>query len=108
MRHPGPDADVARASEVLPETDAAALRPAPILDIRRLRQLLRERADLVVLVMITVSAAAVRIATLGLQGLDHDEATTAFGVLQPTFGGTLAAVEHLERTPPLYYILAWL
>jgi len=108
MRHPGPDADVARASEVLPETDAAALRPAPILDIRRLRPLLRERADLVALVVITVSAAAVRIATLGLQGLDHDEATTAFGVLQPTFGGTLAAVEHLERTPPIYYILAWL
>src|SRR4051794_18749782 len=108
MRHQGPDADLTRASEVVPEPDAAALRPAPAVDIRRLRQLVRERADLVALVVITAAAAAVRLAALGAQGLDHDEATTAFGVLQPTFGGTLAAVEHLERTPPLYYLVAWL
>jgi mannosyltransferase len=95
--------------EVVPSSDGGAVgRLAPALELRRLGYRLRERADIVALVMITGVAAGVRFATLGLQGLDHDEATTAFGVLQPTLGGTLSAVVHLERTPPLYYALAWL
>jgi mannosyltransferase len=81
---------------------------APAIELGRVRQLLRERADVVALLMITAIAATVRFATLGVQGLDHDESVTAVGVLQPTLGGTLAAVAHLERTPPLYYILEWL
>jgi mannosyltransferase len=66
------------------------------------------RADAALLVGITAAAAAIRFSTLGVQSLDHDEAVTALRVLQPTLGGTLHVVAHLERSPPLYYILAWI
>jgi mannosyltransferase len=89
-------------------THATELTTTPAIELGRVRMLLRERADVVALVMITAVAAAVRFATLGVQGLDHDESVTAVGVLQPTLAGTLSAVAHVERTPPLYYILEWL
>jgi len=89
-------------------THATELTASPAIELGRVRQLLRERADVVALVMITAVAAGVRFATLGSQGLDHDESVTAVGVLQPTLAGTLSAVAHLERTPPLYYIFEWL
>ena len=97
MQPRGADAELTHTTEL-----------APAIELRRMRQLLRERADVVALVMITAIAAGVRFAALGAQGLDHDESVTAVGVLQPTLGGTLSAVAHLERTPPLYYILEWL
>jgi mannosyltransferase len=81
---------------------------APAIELGRVRQLLRERADVIALVMITAVAAGVRFATLGTQGLDHDEAVTAAGVLHPSIGATISAVAQLERTPPLYYMLEWL
>jgi mannosyltransferase len=58
-------------------------------------------------VTITAVAAGIRFATLGVQSFDHDEAVTAIRVLQPSLGGTLDAVLHVERTPPLYYVIAW-
>ncbi len=89
-------------------THATELTTTSGFELGRVRQILRERADVVALVMITAVAGAVRFATLGIQGLDHDESVTAVGVLQPTLAGTLSAVAHLERTPPLYYVLEWL
>jgi len=59
-------------------------------------------------VTITAAAAAIRFATLGQQSFDHDEAVTAWRVLHPSLGATLNVTAHLERTPPLYYFLAWL
>jgi mannosyltransferase len=57
---------------------------------------------------ITAAAALIRFATLGHQSFDHDEAVTALRVLRPGLGDTLSVVAHLERSPPLYYVLAWL
>ena len=53
-------------------------------------------------------AAIVRFATLDHQSFDHDEAVTAIRVLHPGLGDTLSVVSHLERSPPLYYVLVWL
>ena len=53
-------------------------------------------------------AAIVRFATLDHQSFDHDEAVTAIRVLHPGLGDTLSVVSHLERSPPLYYVLIWL
>ncbi len=53
-------------------------------------------------------AALVRFATLGHQSYDHDEAVTAWRVLRGDLGGTLHVVSVNERSPPLYYVLAWL
>src|SRR5919201_4281137 len=72
------------------------------------RDLLGEHADAVGILAITAVAAAVRFSTLGVQSFDHDEAVTALKVLQPTLHGTVHAVTHLERSPPLYYLLAWI
>jgi hypothetical protein len=58
--------------------------------------------------LLFVLGAALRLATLGHQSLGHDEAVTVGRVLQPSLRGTLAAVGHSERTPYLYYVLAWL
>ena len=53
------------------------------------------------------AAAAIRFATLGHQSYDHDEAVTAWRVLRGGFGSTLDVVATGERSPPLYYLLAW-
>lgn len=97
----GADAELTQATEL-------ATPATPALELGRVRQLLREHADVIALVMITAMAAAVRFATLGVQGLDHDESVTAVGVLHPSLGGTISAVAQLERTPPLYYVFEWL
>ena len=56
---------------------------------------------------ITAVAAIVRFATLDLQSFDHDEAVTAARVIHPSLFDTLSVVGHSERSPPLYYVLAW-
>jgi mannosyltransferase len=66
------------------------------------------RRHLWALVAIVVGGAALRFATLSHQSFDHDEAVTAWRVLQPSFAGTMRVVAHTERSPPLYYIFAWL
>jgi len=52
--------------------------------------------------------AALRFAALGHQSFDHDEAVTVGRVLRPGLGATLGEVSRSERTPYLYYALAWL
>ena len=66
------------------------------------------RRWLYALVALTAVGAIVRFATLGVQSYDHDEAVTAAGVLHPSLFSTLSEVVHGERSPPLYYVLAWL
>ena len=65
------------------------------------------RRELALLGAITVAAAAVRFATLDLQSFHHDEAVTAGRVILPNLGDTLDVVGSSERSPPLYYVVAW-
>src|SRR3954470_21093741 len=60
-----------------------------------------------VIAALTVAAAAIRFASLGLQAYHHDEAITAVKVLHPGLRDTLYNVRDYESTPPLYYLLAW-
>ena len=57
---------------------------------------------------LTVLAAALRFATLGMQAYHHDEIVTASRVLRDGFGHAMEAVGFSESAPPLYYVLAWL
>lgn len=66
------------------------------------------RRGLYVVVGITAIGAVVRFATLGVQSYDHDEAVTAARILHPSLFTTMSEVADSERSPPLYYILAWL
>jgi uncharacterized membrane protein len=57
---------------------------------------------------LTVVAAALRFATLGLQSYHHDEIVTASRILRDGFWHAMDAVGFSESAPPLYYALAWL
>jgi uncharacterized membrane protein len=57
---------------------------------------------------LTVAAAALRFATLGLQSYHHDEIVTASRVLRGSFWHAMDAVGFSESAPPLYYAAAWL
>jgi hypothetical protein len=56
---------------------------------------------------IVVVAAALRFATLDLQSFWVDEGATIH-LLRNDFGGMLDGLTVTEKTPPLYYLLAWL
>jgi mannosyltransferase len=56
---------------------------------------------------LTVLAAALRFATLGLQSYHHDEIVTASRILRGGFGHAMDAVGFSESAPPLYYAIAW-
>ena len=66
------------------------------------------RRGLYALIGITAVGALVRFATLGVQSYDHDEAVTAARILHPSLFTTMNEVVDSERSPPLYYIFAWL
>jgi mannosyltransferase len=72
-----------------------------------LRAALAANRELVALGGIIAAAMVLRFATLGHQSYDHDEAVTAWRVLRGGLGGALNAVVNSERSPPLYYLLAW-
>jgi mannosyltransferase len=57
---------------------------------------------------LTVLAAALRFATLGVQSYHHDEIVTASRVLRDGFWHAMDAVGFSESAPPLYYAIAWL
>lgn len=57
---------------------------------------------------LTVLAAALRFATLGVQSYHHDEIVTASRILRGSFWHAMDAVGFSESAPPLYYALAWL
>ena len=56
---------------------------------------------------LTVLAAALRFATLGVQSYHHDEIVTASRLLRGSFWHAMDAVGFSESAPPLYYALAW-
>ncbi len=56
---------------------------------------------------LTLLAAALRFATLGVQSYHHDEIVTASRVLRDGFWHAMNAVGFSESAPPLYYALAW-
>ena len=74
-----------------------------------IRELVRARSRAFWIVFgLTVMAAALRFATLGVQAYHHDEVVTASRVLRDGFGHAMEAVGFSESAPPLYYVLAWL
>ncbi|HET8862099.1 MAG TPA: glycosyltransferase family 39 protein [Solirubrobacterales bacterium] len=56
---------------------------------------------------LTVVAAGLRFAALGVQAYHHDEIVTASRVLRADFWHAMEAVGFSESAPPLYYALAW-
>ncbi len=82
----------------------AAERPARRSPLEWARE--RSRAFWIV-AGLTVLAAALRFATLGVQSYHHDEIVTASRVLRDGFGHAMHVVWFSESTPPVYYALAW-
>ncbi len=64
------------------------------------------RGRLGILIVLTLLAGALRIATLHLQSLEADEAVTVT-LLHRHLGSMLSTIPRSESTPPLYYLLAW-
>jgi hypothetical protein len=60
-----------------------------------------------VLLALIALAATIRIVVIDNQSYWSDEALTAYEAQLP-FGAMLNTVVHVETTPPLYFILAWL
>lgn len=74
-----------------------------------LREAVRARSRAFWIVFgLTLGAAALRFATLGVQSYHHDEVVTASRVLRGDFSHAMEAVGFSESAPPLYYVLAWL
>ena len=65
------------------------------------------RTAVAVFAGIVVGAAALRFGTLDLQSFWVDEGATIH-LLRSDFGGMLDGLTVTEKTPPLYYVLAWL
>jgi mannosyltransferase len=65
------------------------------------------RATLAALGGLVLVAAAVRFPTLDLQSFWIDEAFTVH-LMRDDFGAMLDGVPVTEKTPPLYYVAAWL
>ena len=83
---------------------AQAEREAPLL--ARARAAAGER-HLQALVAITLLGGVLRFATLGRQSFWFDETTTARLIRLP-LGSMLRTIPHIEATPPLFYVAAWL
>jgi len=89
--------------------EAATLRRGgPASPLQSLREAARTRSRTFWIVAgLTVLAALLRFATLGVQSYHHDEIVTASRVLRGSFGHAMDAVGFSESAPPLYYALAW-
>jgi uncharacterized membrane protein len=59
-----------------------------------------------ILTLIVAAAAVARFTTLDQQSFTSDEAVTV-RLVKMSFGDMLAELPDSERTPPLYYVLAW-
>jgi mannosyltransferase len=59
-----------------------------------------------IVALITVAAAALRFATLGIQSVWLDEAMTV-GIVGRGLGGMLSHLSSTQTTPPLYFTLVW-
>jgi mannosyltransferase len=89
--------------------EAATLgRGGPASYAQSIREAARARSRAFWLVAgLTLAAAALRFATLGVQAYHHDEIVTASRILRGGFGHAMDAVGFSESAPPLYYALAW-
>jgi 4-amino-4-deoxy-L-arabinose transferase-like glycosyltransferase len=89
--------------------EAATLdRRGPAAYAQSLREAARARSRAFWIVTgLTVLAAVLRFATLGVQAYHHDEIVTASRILRGSFGHAMDAVGFSESAPPLYYALAW-
>ncbi len=89
--------------------EAAALdRGRPGAFAQSLRDAARARSRAFWIVAgLTLLAAVLRFATLGVQAYHHDEIVTASRVLRGSFWHAMDAVGFSESAPPLYYALAW-
>lgn len=88
--------------------EAATLRRGGASPIQTLREAARSRTRAFWIVAgLTVLAAVLRFATLGVQSYHHDEIVTASRILRAGFGHAMSAVNFSESTPPLYYAVAW-
>jgi 4-amino-4-deoxy-L-arabinose transferase-like glycosyltransferase len=66
-----------------------------------------DRRQAAIVAGVILLGAALRFATLDLQSYHHDEAVTAGRVILPNLFDTLDVAFSSERSPPLYYVLAW-
>ena len=74
-----------------------------------LREAVRTRSRVFWIVAgLTVVAAGLRFATLGVQAYHHDEIVTASRVLRDGLWHAMEAVGFSESAPPLYYAVAWI
>jgi 4-amino-4-deoxy-L-arabinose transferase-like glycosyltransferase len=89
--------------------EAATLgRGGPAAYAQSIREAARARSRAFWIVAgLTLLAAALRFATLGVQAYHHDEIVTASRVLRGSFFHAMDAVGFSESAPPLYYALAW-
>jgi mannosyltransferase len=89
--------------------EAATLgRGGPAAYAQSLREAARTRSRAFWIVAgLTLLAAVLRFATLGVQAYHHDEIVTASRVLRGSFFHAMDAVGFSESAPPLYYALAW-
>jgi mannosyltransferase len=90
--------------------EAATLgRRRPAAYAQSLREAARARSRAFWIVAgLTLGAAVLRFATLGVQAYHHDEIVTASRILRGDFGHAMDAVGFSESAPPLYYALAWI
>lgn len=89
--------------------EAATLeRGGPAALAHSLREAARARSRAFWIVAgLTLLAAVLRFATLGVQAYHHDEIVTASRVLRGSFFHAMDAVGFSESAPPLYYTVAW-
>lgn len=92
--------------------EVASLRAAGAAAVRRPRrsplEWAREHSRAFwIVVGLTVLAAVLRFATLGVQSYHHDEIVTASRILRGSFGHAMHQVWAGESTPPVFYALAW-
>src|SRR6478672_7541759 len=92
-----------------PLMEAATLsRGGPAAYAQSLREAAKARSRAFWIVAgLTLLAAVLRFATLGVQAYHHDEIVTASRVLRGSFFHAMDAVGFSESAPPLYYALAW-
>jgi len=90
--------------------EAATLgRGGPAAYAQSIREAARARSRAFWIVAgLTLLAALLRFATLGVQAYHHDEIVTASRILRGGFGHAMDAVGFSESAPPLYYALAWI
>ncbi len=96
--HPAAAADAESAALAGPGAGSPAWRAV--------RAWLSSPAGLAVLAL-TLLAAALRFATLGVQSIWLDESATMI-LVRHSFGGMLSHLAGSESAPPLYYVLVWI